>query len=103
MRASARVSGNPYKPSIRRVASWEDVSQLVEHFSYHRNIAWLFRGVSNTGHDLVPLIGRRDWRKPDPHERGPHRKQLAYSKKDELAVFAMFQNTAVAHLHQQPA
>lgn len=104
MRASAsRVSRDPYKPAIRRIASWDDVSGLVEHFSSHRDASWLFRGVSNTTHELVPLVGRADWRKADPHEHGRGRKRLPYSKKDELAVFSMFKNTAIAYLEQQPA
>lgn len=104
MRASAsRLSRDPYKPSIRRVASWEDVSALVEHFSHFRDVPWLFRGVSSTAHDLVPLVGRSDWRKPDPRGHGRRRRNLPYSKRDELAVFSMFKNTAVAFLEQQPA
>src|SRR5688500_2483186 len=97
MKASAsRVRRDPYKPSVGRIDSWDDVARLVEHFSYCRNVAWLFRGVSNIEHGLTPLVGRADWRKPDPHGHGAARKRLAYSKKDELAVFAMFKNTAVA-------
>lgn len=103
MRASARrVSRDPYKPLVARIGSWDDVAGLVEHFSYYRNVAWLFRGVSNVEHGLTPLVGRADWRKPDPHGHGTARKRLAYSKKDELAVFAMFKNTAVAFLARQP-
>src|SRR5688572_17163271 len=103
MRASAsRVSREPYKPRVTRIGSWEDVSALVEHFSYYRNIAWLFRGVSSIEHGLMPLVGRSDWRKPDPHGHGRKQKRLGYSKKDELAVFSMFKNTSVAFLARQP-
>jgi hypothetical protein len=104
MKASAsRVSRGPYQPSVRGIASWEDVSALVEHFSYHREVPWLFRGVSSTVHDLVPLVGREDWRRPDSPRRGRTTPHLPYSKRDELAVFAMFQNTAVAFLDKHPA
>jgi len=103
MRASAsRVSREPYKPRVTRIGSWEDVSALVEHFSYYRNVPWLFRGVSSIEHGLIPLVGRSDWRKPDPHGHGRSNRRLGYSKKDELAVFAMFKNTAVAFLTRQP-
>jgi hypothetical protein len=103
MRASAsRVSRDPFKPAVGRIASWEDVSSLVEHFSFHRDVPWLFRGVSSTEYDLIPLVGRPGWRKPDKREKGPQRRRLSYSKKDELAVFAMFRNTAIAFLDQQP-
>lgn len=92
MRACARrVGAGPHKPPVRRITSWEDVSVLVEHFSHHRGISWLFRGVSDSRHDLVPLVGRTDWT------------ARRYSKKEELAVFAMFKNTAVAFLDQIPA
>lgn len=103
MRASgSRVSRDPFKPAVTRIATWEDVSSLVEHFSFHRDVPWLFRGVSSTEYDLIPLVGRPGWRKPDKREKGPQRRQLSYSRKDELAVFAMFRNTAIAFLEQQP-
>ena len=100
--SASPVSPDPFRPRTTRIASWEDVSALVEHFSYYRNIPWLFRGVSSVEHGLIPLIGRPDWRKPDPHGHGRAAKRLHYSKKDELAVFAMFKNTAVAFLSRQP-
>jgi hypothetical protein len=101
MKASARrISSDPYKPPITRIASWEDVAGLLEHFSYYRNIPWLFRGVSSVAHDLVPLVGRADWRKPDVHETEPV--ERSYSKKDELALFAMFKNTAVPFIQHRP-
>jgi hypothetical protein len=102
MKGSARpVAGGPFKPPIRRIASWEDAAALVEHFSRNRAVPWLFRGVSSTEHELVPLVGRTDWRKADGSAPGTG--VLPYSKRDEQAVFAMFQNTAVAFLAKQPA
>ena len=102
MRASASPrSGDPFRPAVGRIASWDDVSALVEHFSFHREVPWLFRGVSGTRHDLIPLVGRPGWRKRDPAERG-HRRTIEYTRKDELAVFAMFRNTAVPFLEHQP-
>ncbi|HYC36243.1 MAG TPA: FRG domain-containing protein [Usitatibacter sp.] len=103
MKASARgASRDPFRPALQRIASWDDVARLVEHFSFHRNIPWLFRGVSDSRHALIPLIGRPGWRKPDLHDKGPRRARLPYSKKDEAAVFAMFRNTAIPFLEQQP-
>ena len=101
-RSASPVSRDPYKPLVERISGWEDVSALVEHFSYHRNVPWLFRGVSSIEHGLIPLVGRSDWRKPDPHGHGRAQKRVGYSKRDELAVFAMFKNTAVAFLQRQP-
>ena len=93
MRACASRAAEPPRPRIRRIGSWEDVAGLVEHFSHHRQVSWLFRGVSDSTHDLVPLIGRPDWREPDPGAR--RRKHRPYSVRDERAVFAMFQNIDV--------
>ena len=102
MRASASaVSRDPYKPSLQRIASWDDVARLVEHFSYHRNIPWLFRGVSDSRHALIPLVGRSGWRTPEAHDHG-RKRPLPYSKRDELAVFSMFRNTAIPFLDHQP-
>ncbi len=101
MRACASRAAEPPRPRIRRIRSWEDVAGLVEHFSHHRQVSWLFRGVSDSTHDLVPLIGRPDWREPDPGAR--RRKHRPYSVRDERAVFAMFQNTAIPFLERQPA
>lgn len=102
MRASARGrSGDPFRPSTNRIASWDDVAALIEHFSFHRGVPWLFRGVSSTRHDLIPLVGRPGWRRLDRAERG-HRGALAYSYEDELSVFNMFRNTAVPFLEHQP-
>lgn len=103
MKALARrVSRDPFKPSVRRIASWDDVAVLVDHFSYYRDVSWLFRGVSNSEYDLIPVVGRPGWRKPDPAEHGGHRKHVPYSRRDELAVFTMFQNTAIPFLEHQP-
>ena len=102
MNASAsRVSRDPLKPSVPRVTSWDDVAALIEHFSHYRDVSWLFRGVSNSAYDLIPLVGRPAWRTPDEPERGTG-KRIPYSRKDELAIFAMFQNTAIPFLDHQP-
>ncbi|HUP97243.1 MAG TPA: FRG domain-containing protein [Usitatibacter sp.] len=102
MKRSDRLSRDPYRPHVTRIRSWDDVSGLVEHFSFHRSIPWLFRGVSNVDHGLIPLVGRPGWRKADPHDH-TEPKRIPYSKRDELAVFNMFKNTAVAFLTHEPA
>ena len=103
MKRSGKAGRDPYKPPVTRIRSWDDVSRLVEHFSYHRNIPWLFRGVSNVDHGLIPLVGRPGWRRPDPHDHGREPRRIPYSKRDELAVFNFFKNTAVAFLSHEPA
>lgn len=100
--ATRRIARDPFKPSVRRIASWDDVAALVEHFSYHRNVSWLFRGVSHSAYDLIPLVGRPGWRTAEEREQGARGRRIAYSKRDELAVFAMFQNTAIPFLEHQP-
>src|SRR5687767_14378975 len=98
MRRSARPSGDPYQLALDRIRSWDDVSTLVDHFSHHRSIPWLFRGVSNVDHGLIPLVGRSGWRTADPLEHAKPPRRIPYSQRDELAVFNMFKNTAVAFL-----
>lgn len=102
MKPSSARARDPFRPAVARIASWDDVSALIEHFSYYRQISWLFRGVSSTAYDLIPLVGRPEWRRADASERGGDRKRIPYAKRDELAVFAMFQNTAIPFLEHQP-
>jgi hypothetical protein len=102
MRRSAKAT-DPFRPPVSRVHTWDDVSALVEHFSQHRAIPWLFRGVSSVDHGLIPLVGRGGWRTPDPHDHARNPRRIPYSKRDELAVFNMFKNTAVAFLAHEPA
>lgn len=81
-----------------RVSEWADLAGLVEHFSYFIGHAWLFRGVTDATHGLVPKIGRPQTRaeKRDPRTREtvriPHRVQ------DERAVLTMFKQQARPYL-----
>jgi hypothetical protein len=85
----------------KRISDWSGLTAAVEYFSAHSADAWLFRGVSDETHDLVPKIGR-------PGARATKRiksKQivLPYRCEDEVAVFAMFKQQARAHLPSPPA
>jgi hypothetical protein len=50
----------------RMVSSWHELSQLIEDHSHGE---WVFRGVSNVTHRLIPKIGRPQSRK-DPATGG---------------------------------
>jgi len=78
------------------VSEWSHFANLVEHFSHHNGHDWLFRGVTEQWHSLVPKIGRPVTRKLKAEEHVPYRYE------DELAVLAMFKQQARAHLASAP-
>ena len=41
------------------IKSWSDLSNLMEE---HSDGTWTFRGVQNVEHELIPKIGRPEWR-----------------------------------------
>mgnify|MGYP001353022025 CR=1 FL=1 len=87
---------------LDEVASWSQLSDLVEHFSYFNGHDWLFRGVTDAAHGLVPRIGREDTRGLK-HEQGTtERVRVPYREEDERAVFTMFRQQARPHLPSQP-
>ena len=45
------------------VSTWSELADLIEHFSYYNGHDWLFRGVTDATHGLVPKIGREKTRK----------------------------------------
>src|ERR687884_387570 len=45
------------------ISTWQELSDLVDHFSYFAAHAWLFRGVKDASQPLVPKIGRPEARK----------------------------------------
>jgi hypothetical protein len=38
------------------ITSWQDLSALVEYFSFYNSYDWLFRGTNDESHKLVPKI-----------------------------------------------
>jgi hypothetical protein len=84
------------------IATWSELAALIEHFSYYNGHDWLFRGVTEATHGLVPKIGREKTRglKPVPGSR--KRMRVPYRPEDERAVLAMFQQQARAHLQSPP-
>ena len=86
-----------------RIESWAQLSSLVEHFSYFSANDWLFRGVTDEQHGLVPKIGRETTRalKRLPGSTQPSR--VPYRLSDETAVFEMFKRQALSHLQRPPS
>lgn len=86
-----------------RISSWSDLADLVEHFSYFNGPDWLFRGVTEAKHGLVPKIGREKTRKLKPVSgSNTDRVRIPYRTEDERAVLAMFRQQARAHLQSPP-
>src|SRR5687767_149533 len=79
-----------------RVTGWKDVAALIEHFSYFSAHDWLFRGVTDLDHGLIPKVGRAGVRAVKNGERVPYREA------DEKAVFHMFQQQARAYVSPTP-
>lgn len=82
------------------IASWDDLSKLVAHFSRFNGHDWLFRGLTSTTHSLVPKVGRPE-RKRKPIASDPYRR-IEYSLADEAATFNMFRDAARAHVTSLP-
>src|SRR5258706_1818383 len=85
-----------------RISSWDDVAGLIEHFSYYNQHAWLFRGVTNAQHLLIPKIGRELTRGSKKPLSGGERVRIPYRRDDEEAIFSMFQQQARPYLPSPP-
>ena len=85
-----------------RVSEWSELADLVEHFSYFSGHDWLFRGVTDAEHTLVPKIGRPKARASKLNDRTHRRVRVPYRPNDERAVFSMFHQQASAHLPARP-
>ena len=83
-----------------RIRSWSELTDLVDHFSYFNAHAWLFRGVPNSAHGLIPKIGRDTTRAVK--ERNGTRERVPYQVQDERAIFSMFVQQARPHLLHAP-
>ncbi len=85
-----------------RVSKWSEIADLIEHFSYFNGHDWLFRGVTDTTHDLIPKVGRETARKLKRQKGSKQRVRVPYRPKDERAVLTMFKQQARAHLDSPP-
>src|SRR6266853_5756925 len=77
------------------VKSWSQLSDLVEHFSFFSGHDWLFRGVTDAKHGLVPRIGRESTRGLKRRPGSTERARVPYREEDERAVFTMFKQQAL--------
>lgn len=82
------------------IATWPQLAELVEHFSYFSGHTWLFRGVSDVQHGLVPKIGRPETR-AKKILRGK-KVRVPYRLEDERAVFDMFKQQSRSYLSVEP-
>jgi hypothetical protein len=79
-----------------RISNWAHLAALVEFFSYFNGRDWLFRGVIDSEHGLIPKIGR-------PKARAiKNGARLLYSDDDEESIIAMFKQQAMPYLATPP-
>ena len=80
-----------------RINNWEELSKRIQELEQSGENRWLFRGVANTNHTLIPKIGRPDARKdPDNGQSLPH------SEDEEIRMLNTFKRTARPFLQFQP-
>lgn len=84
------------------VSSWSELADLIEHFSFFSGYDWLFRGVTDATHGLVPKIGRKKTRAMKKDYITKTRSLVPYRIEDERAVISMFRQQARAHLTFAP-
>ena len=84
------------------ISSWPELAALIEHFSYYNGHDWLFRGVTDVSHGLVPKIGREKTRKLKPVPGSEKRVRVPYRLEDERAALSMFRQQARAYLQSPP-
>lgn len=85
-----------------RVESWNDLSGLVEHFSYFSAHDWLFRGITDAQHSLVAKVGRETTRAMKRVPNSSRLERVPYRLADEIAVFSMFRSQALSHVQRSP-
>lgn len=85
-----------------RVSTWSELADLIEHFSYFNGHDWLFRGVTDAKHGLVPKIGREKTRGLKAQPGVKERVRVPYRIEDERAVLSMFKQQARARLESPP-
>jgi hypothetical protein len=85
-----------------RIESWNDVSSLVEHFSYFSANDWLFRGITDAQHGLAAKVGRKTTRALKRDVRSSRLQRVPYRLADEVAIFSMFRSQALAHVQRSP-
>lgn len=79
---------------IRTVDSWAGLAHLIEKCSTGE---WIFRGVTDCEHRLIPKIGRPESRK-DPATGKP----IPYSRNNERIMLEEFERTARPYFSIEP-
>lgn len=85
-----------------RISSWNDLANLVEHFSYFNGHDWLFRGVTDSSYELKSKIGRETTRRSKAVPKTEKQMRVPYREEDEIAVFSMFKQQARPHIATAP-
>jgi len=81
------------------IDDWPDLAKLLDFFSEHNWHDWLFRGITQHTHKLIPAIGRPACRKI---KKGLPSGRVPYSGADERAAFNMFVDAARPHIEREP-
>jgi hypothetical protein len=76
------------------ISNWSELATLIEH---HASGEWLFRGVTNIKHSLVPKIGRPEWR-----HAGFTDEVRPFSVKEEERLLRAFDKQARPYLGYLP-
>jgi hypothetical protein len=80
--------------ATQSIASWSDLAALVEN---HRASSWIFRGVREATHQLVPAIGRPGARK-DPQTGS----DLPFDEAKEREMLERFKREVRPHIGSGP-
>lgn len=79
-----------------KVNSFEELAGLVQKFRKHGN--WIFRGVSQSTHQLIPKIGR-----PDSRKGKGAGQNLPYDRTAERTMIRHFIRSAAPYVKHAPA
>lgn len=84
------------------VESWDDLARLVEHFSRFSAHDWLFRGVTDQGHNLIAKVGRDVTRAEKRARPSSAPKRIPYRLPDERIAFEAFRTQALSYVQRPP-
>ncbi len=78
---------------VQPLGNWPDLARLVHE---HARENWIYRGVTQCDHELVPNIGRKDARKD---ERG---RELPFDEDQERLLLGEFRRQARPMVQPEP-
>lgn len=85
-----------------RITSWDQLSRLVEYFSFYNSYDWLFRGTHDESHELIPKIGRVEARVIKTNAISGRFGRVPYRRADEESALKMFKNEARSYVQAIP-